>query len=88
MTERAKILHNGRAQAIELPESCRFPDDQQEVLVRKERNRIVIEAEQVDDDEWPPEFLAALGSLRGVQLERPPQRLITEVPNPFADVDE
>jgi virulence-associated protein VagC len=46
MTERAKIIHNGALQTIELPETCRFPDDQQEVLVRKEGNRIVLEAEE------------------------------------------
>jgi hypothetical protein len=37
---------------------------------------------------WSSEFLATLGALKDVELERPPQRLITEVPNPFDDVDE
>jgi virulence-associated protein VagC len=87
MTERAKIIHNGGVQTIELPESCRFPDDQEEVLVRKEGNRLVLEVERKKDEGWPPEFLATLGSLKGIDLERPPQRLITEIPNPF-DVDE
>ena len=88
MSERAKIIHNGGVQTIELPESCRFPDDQQEVLVRKEGNRIVLETERAQGRGWSPEFLATLGSLKGIELERPPQPLITEVRNPFEDFEE
>ncbi|HEY0156205.1 MAG TPA: hypothetical protein VGF28_02840 [Thermoanaerobaculia bacterium] len=88
MAERAKILHNGDDQAVQLPPSCRFPDDQTEVLVRREGDRVILEREAEQNDEWPPEFLATLGALKGVELERPPQRLITEIPNPFDDIEE
>lgn len=88
MAERAKILHDGDEQTVQLPRSCNFPDDQEEVLVRREGRGLFLEPEPEDNDEWPADFLATLGSLKDVVLERPPQRLITDVPNPFDDVDE
>ena len=36
MTARAKLFKNGGSQAVRLPKDCRFPEDQQEVVVRRE----------------------------------------------------
>ncbi len=89
MAERAKILHNGDDQAVQLPPSCRFPDGQTEVLVRREGDRVILEREPepAADDEWPPEFLATLGAW-DEEIERPPQGLITDLKDPFADHEE
>ena len=47
---------------------CRFPDDQAEVLARREGRRVI--GEPVD--EWPPAFLRCLGAWRE-EIERPRQ---------------
>jgi antitoxin VapB len=80
MTERAKIFQNGGSQAVRLPKSCRFPDDQSEVIVRREGNRVILEPA----NEWSKELIAALGAW-DEEIERPPQRPITESRNPFDD---
>jgi len=79
MTTRAKLFQNGGSQAVRLPKSCRFPDAQQEVLVRREGRRVILESA----DEWPPEFLAALGAWKET-IERPPSRRVTKLKDPFA----
>jgi len=76
---RAKIFHNGGSQAVRLPKSCRFPDDQQEVLVRRVGRRVILEPA----DEWSSEFLEALGSWKE-KIERPPSRAISKKKDPFA----
>ena len=78
MSEKAKIFANGGSQAVRLPKSCRFPDDQREVLVRREGNKVILEPA----DGWSEEFLATLGAW-DQEIERPPQTPITEVKNPF-----
>jgi len=55
---RAKIFRTGRSQAVRLPKEMRFDEDQTEVRVRRDGNRLVLEPL----DEWPDAFLAALGS--------------------------
>jgi virulence-associated protein VagC len=75
---RAKLFQNGGSQAVRLPRSCRFPDGQTEVVVRREGRRVILE--QVD--EWPREFLKSLGSLSEV-LERPKTAPITKLKDPF-----
>jgi virulence-associated protein VagC len=88
MSERAKILHNGDDQALQLPKSCRFPADQHEVLVRKEgERRLVVEAEPAQNDEWSPEFHSTLGAW-DEEIERPPQGLLIDLRDPFADYEE
>src|SRR4030067_833241 len=52
---RAKLFRNGGSQAVRLPKACRFPA-QQEVLVRREGRRVILEPA----DEWPEEFRACL----------------------------
>lgn len=79
MSERAKIFQNGGSQAVRLPKSCRFPQGQREVVARRVGKQIILEPA----DEWPPEFLALIGSWPA-EIERPPSRKITELKDPFA----
>jgi len=63
---RAKLFQNGGSQAVRLPKSCRFPDDQSEVIVRRVGKRVILEPA----DEWSEDFLAALGAWHE-EIERP-----------------
>ena len=76
---RAKIFTNGGSQAVRLPKSVRFPENQTEVVVRREGRRVILEP----PDEWSEEFLAILGAW-SEEIERPPQRPITKARDPFA----
>jgi antitoxin VapB len=78
MAGRAKIFSNGGSQAVRLPKSCRFPDDQKEVLVRRVGRRVILEPA----DEWSREFLEALGAWNE-PIERPPSRPISMKKDPF-----
>jgi antitoxin VapB len=80
MVERAKIFRNGGSQAVRLPKSLRFPDDQDEVVVRREGNRIVLEAV----DEWSREFLDCLGQW-SEPIERPDTLSPSDLRDPFVD---
>ncbi|HYR29791.1 MAG TPA: hypothetical protein VEU30_15080 [Thermoanaerobaculia bacterium] len=80
MTEKAKVVTSGASQIIELPNSCRFPDDQREVIVRREGNRVILEPPPSAG--WTERFLATLGAWDG-EIERPPQTPITHSKNPF-----
>lgn len=79
MTERAKIFTNGGSQAVRLPKSCRFPDDQHEVVVRRVGKRVILEPA----DEWNSDFVGALGTW-DEQIERPPTTAISKKKDPFA----
>lgn len=85
MAERAKIVRHGDHQAVELPESVRFPDDQDEVLVRRDGLRLIMEPlEPRTHPGWSPEFLACLGTLSEDEtFERLPQIPVTELKDPF-----
>ena len=74
---RAKLFQNGGSQAVRLPKACRFPS-QQEVLVRREGRRVILEPA----DEWPAEFRACLGAWRE-EIPRPRQRPVRDVRNPL-----
>jgi antitoxin VapB len=74
----AKLFQNGGSQAVRLPRECRFPDDADEVVVRREGRRVVLEPLDV----WPDEFLRSLGSL-SVRLPRPKRVSITRLRDPF-----
>lgn len=80
MAEKAKILNHDGAQDVRLPESCRFPEDQDEVIVRREGTRVVLET--ASPAQWSDTFLATLGAW-DEEIERPPQTPITELKNPF-----
>ena len=79
-TARAKLFQNGGSQAVRLPRECRFPAGESEVLVRRVGRKVILEPL----DEWPDEFLHALGSVQG-ELERPSPRPITKLRDPFDD---
>lgn len=78
MAQRAKIFTNGGSQAVRLPKSCRFPDDQREVLVRRVGRRVILEPA----DEWSSEFLGTLGAWEE-EIERPPAKAISKKKDPF-----
>ncbi len=79
MTERAKLFKNGGSQAVRLPKSVRFSEDVDEVAVRREGRRVILEPV----DEWPEEFLAILGAWKE-DIPRPRSRPISRKRNPFA----
>jgi virulence-associated protein VagC len=79
MAHRTKLFRNGGSQAVRLPRDCRFPDAQQEVVVRREGRRVVIEPLDV----WPSEFLACIGAWPE-EIPRPKQSASAKGRDPFA----
>lgn len=77
VTQRAKLFQNGGSQAVRLPQSCRFPEDATEVVVRREGNRIILEPV----DEWPDDFRDLIGAWTE-DIPRPPP-LKTPKRDPF-----
>jgi antitoxin VapB len=78
MSERAKIFQNGGSQAVRLPKSFRFAEGQDEVMVRKVGNKVILEP----TDEWPADFLACLGAWRD-DIPRPEAKPMRAKRNPF-----
>jgi antitoxin VapB len=78
MSERAKLFRNGGSQAVRLPKSCRFPDDQDEVIVHRVGKQVVLELA----DEWPKEFLDCLGAWKE-DIPRPQAKGISHKKSPF-----
>lgn len=74
---RAKLFQNGGSQAVRLPKACRFPG-QDEVLVRREGRRVILEPA----DEWSDEFRACLGAWTE-DIPRPKQQPIQTLRDPF-----
>lgn len=74
---RAKLFQNGGSQAVRLPKECRF-DGPDEVLVRREGRRVILEAA----DEWSDKFRACLGAWRG-KIPRPKQQRVRTLRDPF-----
>jgi antitoxin VapB len=79
VAERAKIFRNGGSQAVRLPKSCRFRDDQEEVFVRREGRQVILEPA----DEWTRDFLDCLGAWHD-DIPRPASRPIGTKKDPFA----
>lgn len=77
-TTRAKLFKNGGSQAVRLPKECRFPATE-EVLVRREGRRVILEAA----DEWPDRFRACLGAWPE-RIPRPQQQRLSDLRDPFA----
>ena len=77
-TDRAKLFQNCGSQAVRLPKACSFPAAQNEVLVRREGRRVILEPA----DEWPDKFRACLGAWQD-EIPRPGQRLIRDFRNPL-----
>lgn len=78
MPERAKIFNNGGSQAVRLPKSCQFPDDQREVVARRVGRKVILEPV----DEWSPDFLQMLGTL-SEEIERPESPPVAKKKDPF-----
>jgi antitoxin VapB len=78
MSARAKLFRNGGSQAVRLPRSCRFPDDPDEVVVRREGRRVILEPV----DEWPAAFHRCLGAWSD-EIERPPSHPVRGLKDPF-----
>ena len=78
MSERAKLFQNGGSQAVRLPKSCRFDDDQEEVVVRRVGKQVILEPV----DEWPADFLSCLGAWND-DIPRPPAKNISDKKDPF-----
>ena len=76
---RAKIFYNGGSQAVRLPKSCRFPEGENEVSVKRVGKKVILEPA----DEWSAEFRAVLGAW-GEEIERPKSRNIAKKRDPFA----
>ena len=79
MSARAKIFRNGGSQAVRLPSSCRFPEDQDEVVVHREGRRVILEPVDV----WPAAFLRCLGAWPE-DIERPLAGRVGDQRDPFA----
>ena len=77
MSEKAKIFTNGGSQAVRLPKSCRFPEAQREVLVRREGNRVILEPAS----EWPQEVLDLIGTFDEDEVQLPART--SSLKNPF-----
>jgi antitoxin VapB len=75
---RAKIFQNGGSQAVRLPKSCRFDDDQDEVIVRRVGRQIILEPA----DEWSQAFLDCLGAWKE-DIPRPKATDLRKKKNPF-----
>jgi len=82
MPERARIVTNGGSQTIELPETCRFPEGEREVLVRREGKKLILEPVIEPHNGWTAELLSTFGAWDD-EIELPPQRPITETKDPF-----
>lgn len=78
MATRAKLFQNGGSQAVRLPKECRFPEEQMEVLVRREGTRVILEPL----DEWPADFVEILGAWPE-PIRRPRQRALSNLHDPF-----
>jgi antitoxin VapB len=78
VSERAKIFQNGGSQAVRLPKSCRFGDDQEEVIVRRVGNQVILEPA----DEWSAAFLGCLGAW-SEDIPRPATRVLGSNPDAF-----
>jgi len=75
---RAKLFRNGGSQAVRLPHECRFPDDQREVIARRQGRTVILEPA----DEWPDAFRGCLGAWPE-EIRRPAQRKIRDARDPF-----
>ena len=58
MRDRAKLFKTGGSQAVRLPKAYRF-EDQDEVVIYRQGNRIILEGTRV---RWREEFLALAGA--------------------------
>ncbi len=65
-----KIFWSGDSQVVRLPKGFRFADDAEEVVIRRDGDRIILEP--LSATEWPAEFWTAFDGMPA-NFERPPQ---------------
>ena len=73
-------MTNSGNRAVRLPKARRFPEDQLEVVVRREGCRVIFEPM----DEWPAGFRAFLGAWPE-EIERPKGELLADAQEVFSD---
>lgn len=61
MSTRARVFWVGHSQAVRLPEAFRFDPATQEVAIRREGEKVILEP--VTIEEWPSEFWEAFGDM-------------------------
>ena len=66
----AKVFQSGNSQAVRLPKDFRFPAGIEEVSIRRQGERIILEPIQHQD--WPEEFWKAFEGMSD-DFERPGQ---------------
>jgi antitoxin VapB len=66
----AKVFWTGHSQAVRLPKEFRFADGVEEVSIRREGDRIILEP--MKPEKWPEEFWEAFGGMPE-GFERPAQ---------------
>lgn len=67
----AKIFKSGNSQAVRLPKEFRFPAGIEEVAVRRQGERLILEP--IRHEDWPEDFWQAFGKM-SEDFERPQQR--------------
>jgi antitoxin VapB len=66
----AKVFRSGNSQAVRLPKEFRFPVGTEEVAIRRQGERLILEP--VKHEKWPEEFWSAFGGM-SPDFERPRQ---------------
>lgn len=66
----AKVFQSGNSQAVRLPKEFRFPAGVEEVAIRRQGDRIVLEP--LGHQDWPEDFWKAFEGL-SPDFERPRQ---------------
>lgn len=66
----AKVFRSGNSQAVRLPKEFRFPAGTEEVAIRRQGERLILEP--VKHEEWPEDFWTAFGGM-SPDFERPRQ---------------
>lgn len=68
----AKVFQSGNSQAVRLPKDYRFPSDIDEVSIRRQGDRLILEP--IRHESWPEDFWKAFEGM-SADFERPPQVL-------------
>ena len=71
MSTRARVFWIGNSQAVRLPKPFRFDPATEEVAIRREGEKVILEPLTVE--EWPSEFWEAFGDMPD-GFERAPER--------------
>jgi antitoxin VapB len=66
----AKVFQSGNSQAVRLPKDFRFPAGVEEVSIRRQGDRIILEL--LEREEWPEDFWQAFEGM-SADFERPRQ---------------